>query len=306
MTASSITYLPNHQIDYAKWDACISNAPNGLIYGYAYYLSHMAKNWDGLILNDYEAVMPLIWNKKMGIRYCYQPPFMQQAGWFGNFTTELAKELLDKITGFAKYGDWMFNYNNQELADWKETNVLTNYILNLDSDYVSLRKNYKSDLLNNLKTAAKNNLHYTSSNIIEGAINNYMAHYGNRMPHVKEEHYKNFTNLCRQLESTDQCIIREVKNEKGNLISSALLLKDANRIYNMMNTNTEIGRQLSANHFLYDCILKEFAESKLIFDFEGSDLPGVKSFYENFGPVNQPYFDWHYNNLPFPINLLKK
>lgn len=306
MTASSITYLPNHQIDYAKWDACISNAPNGLIYGYAYYLSHMAKNWDGLILNDYEAVMPLIWNKKMGIRYCYQPPFMQQAGWFGNFTTELAKELLDKITGFTKYGDWMFNYNNQELADWKETNVLTNYILNLDSDYVSLRKNYKSDLLNNLKTAAKNNLHYTSSNIIEGAINNYMAHYGNRMPHVKEEHYKNFTNLCRQLESTDQCIIREVKNEKGNLISSALLLKDANRIYNMMNTNTETGRQLSANHFLYDCILKEFAESKLIFDFEGSDLPGVKSFYENFGPVNQPYFHWHYNNLPFPINLLKK
>ena len=306
MTASSITYLPNHQIDYAKWDACISNAPNGLIYGYAYYLSHMAKNWDGLILNDYEAVMPLIWNKKMGIRYCYQPPFMQQAGWFGNFTTELAKELLDKITGFAKYGDWMFNYNNQELADWKETNVLTNYILNLDSDYVSLRKNYKSDLLNNLKTAAKNNLHYTSSNIIEGAINNYMAHYGNRMPHVKEEHYKNFTNLCRQLESTDQCIIREVKNEKGNLISSALLLKDANRIYNMMNTNTEIGRQLSANHFLYDCIIKEFAGSKLIFDFEGSDLPGVKSFYENFGPVNQPYFDWHYNNLPFPLKLLKK
>src|SRR5690606_15295021 len=125
----------------------------------------------------------------------------------------------------------------------------------------------------------------TSSNIFEVAIKNYMAHYGNRMPHVKEEHYKNFANLCRQLESTDQCIIREVIDEQGNSISSALLLKDSDRIYNVMNTNTDSGRRLSANHYLFDCIIHEFAGSKLIFDFEGSDLPGIKSFYENFGPV---------------------
>lgn len=306
MAASYITYLPNHQIDYAKWDACISNAPNSLIYGYAYYLTHMAKNWDGLILNDYEAVMPLIWNKKMGIRYCYQPPFMQQAGWFGNLSSILAKQLLEKITAFTKYGDWMFNYGNLELVDWKDSNILTNYILKLDSDYLNLQENYKTDLLNNLKTAAKSNLQYTSSKDIDVAIQNYRAHYGNRMPHVKEDHYKNFSNLCHQLESTGLCIIREVKDEKGNLVSSALLLKDSNRIYNMVNTNTEKGRRLSANHYLYDCIIKEFAGSKFIFDFEGSDLPGVKSFYENFGPVNQPYFYWHYNNLPFPLKLLKK
>lgn len=306
MTASSITYLPNHQIDYQKWDACIANAPNSLIYGYAFYLTQMAKNWDALILNDYEAVMPLIWNKKMGIRYCYQPPFMQQAGWFGNLSAELVKELFNKVTSFAKYGDWMFNYGNPDVINWKGSNTLTNYTLNLDSDYLNLRKNYKTDLLNNLKTAAKSNLQYTSSNDIDVAIQNYRTHYGSRMPHVKEEHYKNFAILCHQLQSTNQCIILEVKDEGANLISSALLLKDANRLYNVMNTNTENGRRLSGNHYLYDCIIKEFAGTKLTFDFEGSDLPGVKSFYENFGPANQPYFHWHYNNLPFPMNLLKK
>lgn len=306
MAASSITYLPNHQIDYQKWDACISNAPNGLIYGYAFYLTHMAKNWDGLILNDYEAVMPLIWNKKMGIRYCYQPPFMQQAGWFGNLTTELAKQLLDKITGFTKYGDWMFNFNNKEVNGWKGSNELTNYILNLDTDYINLRKNYKQHLLNNLKKATKNRLQYEASIDINSVIKDYRAQYESRMPHVKGDHYNQFSNLCHQLQSTNQCIIREVKDEKTNTIASALLLKDANRIYNIINKNTAIGRQLSANHYLYDCIIKEFAGSNLILDFEGSDMPGIKRFYENFRPVNQPYFHWHYNNLPFPINLLKK
>lgn len=306
MNKGVIIYLKHADINLLKWDDCIARANNSLIYGYSYYLNDMAENWDGLILNDYEAVMPLIWNKKLGIRYCYQPPFMQQAGWFGNLSSEMINQLYERITSFTKFGDWMFNYGNKTLAIRNKTNILTNYILNLDADYDGFRKNYKTDLLNNLKSAARNNLQYSTSVDINSAITNYKLHYGQRMPHVKEEHYKRFANLCHQMQSTNQCIIRIVKDNESNTISSALLLLDSKRIYNVMNTNTDNGRRLSANHFLYDCIIKEFAESKLIFDFEGSDLPGVKSFYENFGPVNQPYFHWHYNNLPFPINLIKK
>jgi hypothetical protein len=53
-------------------------------------------------------------------------------------------------------------------------------------------------------------------------------------------------------------------------------------------------------------ILKEFSGRNLLFDFEGSDLPGVKEFYECFGPIDQPYFHYHFNDLPFPLNLVKK
>ena len=48
---------------------------NGLIYAYSFYLDTMAKHWDAFILNDYEAVMPLTWNKKYGITYYYTSPF---------------------------------------------------------------------------------------------------------------------------------------------------------------------------------------------------------------------------------------
>ncbi|WP_315816464.1 hypothetical protein [Paraflavitalea speifideaquila] len=56
-----------------KWDRCIADAPNGLIYGYSFYLDKMADNWDGLVLNNYEAVMPLPWKKKWGIYYLAHP-----------------------------------------------------------------------------------------------------------------------------------------------------------------------------------------------------------------------------------------
>ena len=61
---SSVSYLQNKDIDKIKWDKCIDTASNGLIYAYSFYLDTMAKHWDALVMNDYEAVMPITWNKK--------------------------------------------------------------------------------------------------------------------------------------------------------------------------------------------------------------------------------------------------
>jgi hypothetical protein len=58
-TDFQIQYLSHKNIDKIKWDAVIASSSNRLIYGYSFYLDHMAKQWDALILNDYEAVMPL-------------------------------------------------------------------------------------------------------------------------------------------------------------------------------------------------------------------------------------------------------
>ena len=73
-----------------------------------------------------------------------------------------------------------------------------------------------------------------------------------------------------------------------------------------MNTTTPAGRKTEANHFLLDSIIKEFSDQPFVFDFEGSDLPGVKAFYQNFGPVNEGYLMVKYNNLPWPLSWLKK
>src|ERR1700722_19967131 len=95
-----IRYIQQPEIDKIKWDHCIGNAGNGLIYGYSCYLDQMAKNWDALVLNDYEAVMPLTWNKKYGIHYLYQPAFTASLGVFGNDMNEkLTRSFIQAIPG---------------------------------------------------------------------------------------------------------------------------------------------------------------------------------------------------------------
>ena len=100
-------------------------------------------------------------------------------------------------------------------------------------------------------------------------------------------------------------VCREVINSLCETMATVIMLNDGRRLYNLMNTTTDEGRKNEANYLLFDAIIQEFAGQKLVLDFEGSDLPGVKRFYESIGPENQPYFKVKYNNLPWPIRIIK-
>ncbi len=101
---TNIQYITRDKIDIAKWNSCIDTADNGLIYSYSFYLDHMARQWDALVLNDYEAVMPLTWNNKYGIYYLYQPFLTAQLGVFGkNISAKLLEEFLNAFPTKFKY-----------------------------------------------------------------------------------------------------------------------------------------------------------------------------------------------------------
>ena len=84
-----IEILPSDKINQYAWDQCVRNNSNGLIYTTSVYLNQLSEQWNGLVLNDYETIMPLPWKKKAGIRYCYTPPFIQQLGITGGLTLSL-------------------------------------------------------------------------------------------------------------------------------------------------------------------------------------------------------------------------
>ena len=79
----NIRYCRRCDIDTIKWDKCIEESDNSLIYAQSFYLDRMVVKWDALVLNDYEAVMPLMWNRKYGFYYLYQPYFIHSLGVFG-------------------------------------------------------------------------------------------------------------------------------------------------------------------------------------------------------------------------------
>jgi hypothetical protein len=166
MLHSALQYLHRNQIDTARWDQCIANAPNGLLYAYSFYLDHMSPQWDALVLGDYEAVMPLTWRKKFGISYLYQPFVTVPLGVFssGPIDQALMETFIDHIPGKFKLIEIYLNTaNNCFNSPFIEPR--RNYVLPLTGSYESIEQHYNRHARRKLKKASEARLQ-----VAEGAV----------------------------------------------------------------------------------------------------------------------------------------
>ncbi len=305
-----IQHLNHQQINQQQWDDCVQQAPNGLIYAHSFYLNQVCNNWSAFIGEDYSWVMPLTAKSKYGISYLYQPHFTQQTGVFvkNKNVTVPWNAIITLLKKKYKFWEVNFNYATPLHPFGSEFKVATatNFILPLQHDYAAIYNNFHKDHQRNIRRSQKFRLVYRPLKNYLLAIEQYIQHYGHRMKHVTTSDYNRFKNIAAFAAESDRLICREVVNQQNELMATALLFTDGNRLYNMMNTTNLQGRSVEANHFLLNAIIKEFAGTETTFDFEGSDLTGVNEFYKKFGAINQPYFSVKYNKLPWPINLLKR
>lgn len=298
-------YIKRTELDTAKWDRCIDNAPNGLIYAYSWYLDHMAENWDALIWGDYQAVMPLPWKKKWGIRYLYWVPFAQQLGVFANDRPArlLVHPAIKEVHKHFRYGDLYLNYANEGLSAAQR---MTNLVLDLNQPYDTIAGVYKSDLQKNLQKAAKETPAYERNIALSTAAGYFQQSYQEQIGTITAGQYQQFEQLCRLVQQNGELLLRGAMDREGQWLATALLLKKGQRMYLLQSTTLPKGRKISANHWLLDQVIREFAGTGMILDFEGSDLPGVAHFYRNFGAREQPFYTYHFNRLPWYIRWIKK
>lgn len=324
-----IQVIPGHQVDRDKWDRCVSSAANGMIYAQSDYLDHMTDHWTAIVVNDYETVMPVPWRKKWGVRYTYSVPFVQQLGIFPGGGNKLCEELLKVLFSSYRYGDYPFNWGNpiyeigtqatagETSADDKHfkeglitsangftTRMRSNYILLLDRPYANLEEIFSPNARQNIRRSQQYGYEYKEA-AIEEAVSIYQELYGVRMRLTRQQ-FSDFADFCRLLKKKDNVLTRKAVDASGRPQAICMLLKDYHRLYNIMPSTLPEGRLKRANYFLLSEIWKEYAGSGYIFDFEGSDLPGVKEFYRKFGAIRQPYPDIHFNSLPILIRWLKK
>ena len=78
------------------------------------------------------------------------------------------------------------------------------------------------------------------------------------------------------------------------------------RIYYLTPVSNKEGKEKRAMFAILDYVIGKYADTGLILDFEGSQIPGVARFFAGFGAKPITYFHLKENRLPFPINLLKK
>jgi hypothetical protein len=303
-----IKYVSYQDIDKQKWDDCIAGSINSLIYAQSFFLDGMSAQWDALVLNDYEAVMPLCWKQKWGIKYLYQPAFIQQGGIYFRkpLPQDIPFQFYKELNKQFRFAEMALNFANPAVTlpgfNFSKRN---NYILDLKPSYDIISLAYSKNAGKELRRLKKFNLKYVSSGDTSEAIEMYGQLYAHGMSYSKTD-YDHFKKLCTSLVIEKNVFVRQVRDEANVLLALVLLLKDESRLYNIISCILPEGKKYSANYFLYDELVKEFSGQALLLDFEGSDVEGIKYFYEKFTQQNQSYLFMKYNRLPWLLKLFKK
>jgi hypothetical protein len=299
---TQLYYKQRNEIDTTKWDGCINKAGNGLIYAYSFYLDHSADNWDALVLNNYEAVMPLPWRKKYGFYYLYQPYFTAQLGVFGqNITADTLEKFLTSIP--SKFRLWEFSLNHGNLFKLNNYHLFQrmNYILPLGQPYENLYNNYRENIKRNIKKSVQYGCTIQTDIDVRQIIE-----LAQLQPNAgPENELRKFGQLYSLLKERSMAEAYGVFSSKNELLASCVFTFSHSRAYYILVGNHPNGRTLGASHALIDAFIKDQAGQDLLLDFEGSDIRNLAFFYSSFGATEEKYPAIKLNRLPWYIRWMK-
>jgi hypothetical protein len=302
----TIQYLRHGQIDKTKWDACIEASSNGLVYGYSFYLDQMAGDWEALVMDNYQMVMPLTAKKKYGIQYLAQPFLTAQLGLFGNgIDAGLMEQFFLAIPSRFKYCDIYLNHGNVFSVPGYELYNRTNFILDLEKNYEDIEKGYRENIRRNIRRCREAGCVAANTTGVDAVIDLAM----NQMQKQSSEslrHVSDFTKLFHLLEQKKMAEVHGIVSPAGKLLASAVFFFSHGRTYYILVGNHPDGRTLGASHALIDSFIKQNSGKKLLLDFEGSDIRNLAFFYSSFGAKEEMYAALKWNRLPALMKWIKK
>jgi hypothetical protein len=288
-----IQYIKRADIDKVKWNSCVHYATNGNIFGYIWYLDHIAKDWDALVEGDYESVFPLIWREDfLKRKELYQPELIRESGIYSIHVLSPLRisNFLNAIPeAFKKMRIHLNEQNRPPEAAGFKTKTLTNYQLFLNRPYEDLADGYSRTLLEQLQKAEDEGLVLTSS----------------IKPEKIADFYKNYLNGNERVFHGLQRVMYNVLHRGWGFASSVLdtnaevlavnfFIYSHKKVLSLIPVSSPKGKKVGALPYLMNGIIRSHANKPIILDF---NQHGEDQMAERFGARANNYYKLERNNL---------
>ena len=281
-----IQHLRHNQIDQIRWDDIITNSLNQFGYAYSWYLNIVSPNWEALVSDNYDFIMPLPVKKKFRITYMVQPDRAQQLGIFSGkeITDKIVKLFIDKIP----YYSYQINLNENNFCSSENQDLIAhqNFVLNLNQNFKDIQSKFSKNTNRNINKAHKADLNIGFSLDATEFINFYFSiNTDSNLGEILE-----IEKLIKKGFEQDLIQIPVIRNKDGNIIAGFCLLNSKNRMIYLVPVSSTEGKKNSAMFLLLNEIIKTNSQKELVLDFEGSIVEGIARFYRGFGAKNKPYY----------------
>lgn len=300
-----IHYVQRADLEVEKYNDCIANSIQSSIYAFSWYLDIVADHWDVLVLNDYEAVMPIPWRKKYGIKYVYPPYWLLELGVFSIDKALNVNPFLRILLDRFKFVELRLNTNNLKVDS---NNLISRrmQILSLDTHYDILFKQYRKDRKKDVQKAIKNHLVEKWNDPPENLISLLKNNVGKRIPHVIEKDYLNLLKLMHNCIEKRVGEVLSIYDVKNRLVASGFFLKNKKELSLLVSSTDFKNRKNGANTYLIDRAIYKYQNTFKTFNFGGSSMQTIAKYFLSFGAETKQYQQIKYNNLPFLLRLIKK
>lgn len=292
----AINLLKRTEIDEDWWNGIIRQSDVPMPYAESWYLDMTAAGqWIALVDEEGEIVMPLAVKKRGGI-LCqgYQPAFTQQLGVFGKGIDEdKVAQFIDSLPRCIVISTHL-NEGNPLLSSnkgiWRKQ---LNLILNLEKDINSLRSGFAKSLRKRIRRGREELrvIESTETQIVVDFFNKQM----DAQLQISDYNYQLITNIIDTAIQRKQGRIWLAYDEQEVLQGACFFLLGTNRIINLFGTSD---KGTNAMQVILDEVISEYAGQSYYFDFEGSELPGVASFFRSFGSEERDYYRYDYSPIP--------
>ena len=281
-------------IDTDKWDQRIASSPIENIFCYSWYLDHCAKDWSALITDNYNTILPLPYTKNLGVKQLYQPTFTRELDIFGNefdwhsALTHIKKEF--KAFQFRNSQDNILPTSSLRKHQWLKLN--------------SSELKYSTNAKRLIKKAAK---HFEIRAI--------------KSPKKLTELFEETAfQKVDSLNKTDMKKLEELMEkalslnagemlaafDKEKMVAAGYFLKDKSRITYLKGASTDEAKKNGAMYGIIDAAIEQYQQGFTTFDFGGSDVENVATFYKKFGASDRLYYEYQSEALPSWFKTLKK
>jgi hypothetical protein len=301
-----IHFLNHNEIDKTKWDLCIGNDPNGLVYGLSWYLDIVSPGWEALVEGDYETIMPLTRKKKIGINYIIQPPFCQQLGIFGPNSRhdETCKMFLNSIPSTFKYININLNSINVPAAGEHYCKQRINQLLSLNSNYPDLYKNFDNKTKKNIKRSVKRGIMVDSDISL---IDFFRLKVDENSDYMSPMYNKFLEKLMIAIPGQVEYKVFVARDQNTNeVVGGIMAILFKSRLTFLSSFNSMEGKEKLVMYPLFDKCINILSGTNLTLDFAGSNMKGVHYFNKGFGAHDTIYTQLIINRLIWPFNYYKE
>lgn len=243
--------------------------------------SSNGEDWEFLVEEDYQAVMPVPIIRKLGIKIVLPPPFAQQLGIFSSKDEPYLNQCFFDFL-MKKYRVYYYPFNIKNKIE--QLHESPNYYIE-QGDYQSVKSRYSATRRRNVRLNHKSNSGLAFFRDLE--IKAMQAFFYKNILGLKSEKMKNrYYEVLEELYSRKRLKIFGVKKDE-KWVSMAVVsdFPEERALLCLMNDKSV---QSNAASIIIDGVLEESIQNQT-FNFMGSHIPAIQDFNRRFGAVVQSY-----------------